>query len=91
MFWEVLDIFINTLTHPSHYITVTVITMAHIPQSHTHSDDTYISIVILKSPSMTHIISHLKHLTSLNWKQKKQGREQKVINEEEEGEWEGNV
>jgi hypothetical protein len=37
------------------------------------------------------IISHLRHLTSLNAKQKKQGREQEVTNEEEEGEWEGNV
>ena len=66
-----------------------------LTHTHTHTHTPVHSggahIVLLKSHSMMHIISHLKHLTSLTWKQKKQGREQKVINEEGEGEWEGNV
>lgn len=43
-----------------------------------HSGGTH--IVLLKSHSVMHI-SHLKHLTSLNWKQKKQGREQAIDEE----------
>lgn len=57
----------------------------HYDHVHTQRDDTYIPTLLLKSFSIMHIIPHLKHLTSLHRKQKKQGREQKVTNEEEEG------
>lgn len=98
--WDMFSVFINVLIWTSHIyfrshtILLWILLLSIIHHNHTHtywSVSAYISIVLQKTLSMMLIISHLRHLTSLNAKQKKQGREQEVTNEEEEGEWEGNV
>lgn len=60
-----------------------------LAHTHTPAHSGGAHIVLLKSHSVMHIISHLKHLTSLNWKTEEAGREQKAIMKRE-GEWEGN-
>lgn len=78
--WDILSVCINTLTHPSYIFfwshaillllwsyTIIMYTHAHTEtHTHTQSDGLYISLVLLKTLGIMHVISQLKHLTTLN-------------------------